>query len=62
MKLDLINPKIHLRQFYNKNFKIKMFQEFQNQNNPIISTQNQHVKFQNTMQGKLDKKKFGPTN
>jgi hypothetical protein len=62
VKLDLINPKIHLRHFYNKNLKIKMFQEFQNQIAPTVLTQNQHVKFQNTMRGKLDQKEFGPTN
>jgi hypothetical protein len=40
-----------------------MLQEFQNQNALAVWTQNQqHVKFQNTMQGKLNKKKSGPTN
>jgi hypothetical protein len=34
-----------------------MLQEFQNQNAPIVWAQNQqHVKFQNTMQGRLDQK------
>jgi hypothetical protein len=40
---------------FNWNFKIKMFQEFQNENAPTVYAQNQqHVNFQNTMHGKLD--------
>jgi hypothetical protein len=40
-----------------------MFQEFRNQNAPIVWAYNQqHVKFQNTMQDRLNQKKFGPTN
>jgi hypothetical protein len=41
MILDLIIPKIHLRQFYNKKFKTKMLQHFEHRTSNMSSFKTQ---------------------